>query len=112
MLQVLAVKHSLNGRELARVKVAEPEAFNFADGFDGNLAMDSLGRLYVTAGRAGNIIRVNREGRSEIFFPVWSIQLVLHLAWTVLCLSLKLDARVSFVLLHSTKQTAQLQPQP
>ena len=62
-----AVKRSLNGRELARVKVAEPEAFNFADGFDGNLAMDSLGRLYVTAGRAGNVIRVNREGRTDVF---------------------------------------------
>jgi len=62
-----AVKHSLAGRELARVTVAPPEAFNFADGFDGNLAMDSLGRLYVTAGRAGNVMRVNREGRSETF---------------------------------------------
>ena len=29
--------------------------------------MDSLGRLYVTAGRAGNVMRVNREGRSEVF---------------------------------------------
>ncbi len=63
----MAVKHSLNGRELARVIVAPPEAFNFADGFDGNMAMDSLGRLYVTAGRAGNVMRVNREGKSEIF---------------------------------------------
>ena len=29
--------------------------------------MDSLGRLYVTAGRAGTVIRVNREGRTETF---------------------------------------------
>ena len=61
------VKRSLDGREMARVVVAEPECFNFADGYDGNLAMDSLGRLYVTAGRAGSILRINREGRSEIF---------------------------------------------
>lgn len=62
-----AVKRSLNGRELARVRVAQPEDFNFADGFDGNLAIDSLNRLYVTAGRAGNVLRINHEGRSEIF---------------------------------------------
>jgi glucose/arabinose dehydrogenase len=29
--------------------------------------MDSLDRLYVTAGRAGTVIRVNREGRTETF---------------------------------------------
>ncbi len=61
------VKRSLDGRELARVVVAEPESFNFADGYDGNLSMDSLGRLYVTAGRSGSVLRVNREGRSEVF---------------------------------------------
>jgi sugar lactone lactonase YvrE len=49
------------------VVVAEPESFNFADGYDGNLAEDSLGRLYVTAGRAGCVLRVNREGKSEFF---------------------------------------------
>jgi len=61
------VKRSLDGREVSRVNVAESDSFNFADGYDGNLAMDSLGRLYVTAGRAGNVIRVNREGRTESF---------------------------------------------
>ena len=61
------VKRSLDGREIARVTVAEPESFNFADGYDGNLSMDSLGRLYVTAGRSGMVLRVNREGRSENF---------------------------------------------
>ena len=61
------VKRSLDGREVARVVVAEPESFNFADGYDGNLSMDSLGRLYVTAGRSGSVLRVNREGRSETF---------------------------------------------
>jgi hypothetical protein len=61
------VKRSLDGREIARVTVAEPECFNFADGYDGNLTMDSLGRLYVTAGRSGTVLRVNREGRSEVF---------------------------------------------
>lgn len=61
------VKRSLDGRELARVQVAEPEAFNFADGFDGNLSMDTLGRIYVTAGRAGSVFRVNRDGRVDSF---------------------------------------------
>lgn len=61
------VKRSLDGREVSRVNVAESDSFNFADGYDGNLAMDSLGRLYVTAGRAGSVIRVNREGRTESF---------------------------------------------
>jgi streptogramin lyase len=61
------VKRTLDGRETARVSVAEPESFNFADGFDGNLAMDSLGRLYVTAGRAGCVYRVSREGRVDTF---------------------------------------------
>lgn len=61
------VKRSLSGAVVAHVVVADSNAFNFAEGFDGNLAIDSLGRLYVTAGRAGNIIRVNREGRSETF---------------------------------------------
>ncbi|HEY9785286.1 MAG TPA: hypothetical protein V6D17_07790 [Candidatus Obscuribacterales bacterium] len=61
------VKRSLDGREVARIQVAEPESFNFADGYDGNLSMDSLGRIYVTAGRAGCVFRVNREGRSETF---------------------------------------------
>lgn len=61
------VKRSLDSREIARVMVAEPESFNFADGYDGNLSMDSLGRLYVTAGRAGTLLRVNREGKSEVF---------------------------------------------
>ena len=56
------VKRSLDSREVARIPVADSESFNFADGYDGNLAMDSLGRLYVTAGRAGTVIRVNREG--------------------------------------------------
>jgi sugar lactone lactonase YvrE len=61
------VKRSLDGREVARIQVAESECFNFADGYDGNLAMDTLGRLYVTAGRAGIVIRINREGRTETF---------------------------------------------
>ena len=61
------VKRSLDGREIARVTVAEPESFNFADGYDGNLSMDTLGRLYVTAGRSGCVLRVNREGKSEFF---------------------------------------------
>lgn len=61
------VKRTLDGREMARVVVAEPESFNFADGYDGNLAMDSLGRLYVTAGRAGRVYRVSRDGRAEVF---------------------------------------------
>lgn len=61
------VKRSVDGREIARVSVADPECFNFADGYDGNLTMDSLGRLYVTAGRSGTVLRVNREGRSEVF---------------------------------------------
>ena len=29
--------------------------------------MASLGRIYVTAGRSGTVLRVNREGRSEVF---------------------------------------------
>ena len=61
------VKRSLDGREVSRISIAESDSFNFADGYDGNLAMDSLGRLYVTAGRAGAVIRVNREGRTESF---------------------------------------------
>jgi sugar lactone lactonase YvrE len=61
------IKRSLDGREVARVLVTEPECFNFADGYDGNLTMDSLGRLYVTAGRSGTVLRVNREGKSEVF---------------------------------------------
>jgi sugar lactone lactonase YvrE len=61
------IKRSLDGREVARVSVTEPECFNFADGYDGNLTMDSLGRLYVTAGRSGTVLRVNREGKSEVF---------------------------------------------
>lgn len=61
------VKRTLDGREMARAIVAEPESFNFADGYDGNVAMDSLGRLYVTAGRAGCVYRVTREGKSEVF---------------------------------------------
>ena len=61
------VKRALDGRELARVQVADPEGFNFADGFDGNLAIDSLGRIYVTAGRAGSVFRVSRDGRVDTF---------------------------------------------
>lgn len=61
------VKRALDGREVARSTVAEPESFNFADGFDGNLALDSLGRLYVTAGRAGCVYRVSRDGRVDTF---------------------------------------------
>ena len=61
------VKRALDGRELARVQVAEPEAFNFADGFDGNLSMDTLGRIYVTAGRAGTVYRVSRDGKVDSF---------------------------------------------
>lgn len=61
------VKRTLDGREVARSVVAEPESFNFADGFDGNLATDSLGRMYVTAGRAGCIYRVSRDGRVDTF---------------------------------------------
>lgn len=61
------VKRALSGSAVTRIAVSDSQAFNFAEGFDGNLAMDSLGRLYVTAGRAGSIIRVNREGRSETF---------------------------------------------
>lgn len=62
-----AVKRTLDGKELARIKVADPEEFNFADGFDGNLAMDSLGRIYVTAGRKGNVYRINRDGKTDTF---------------------------------------------
>ena len=29
--------------------------------------MDSLGRIYVTAGRAGTVFRVNRDGRVDSF---------------------------------------------
>lgn len=61
------IKRTLDGREVARMTVAEPECFNFADGYDGNLTMDSLGRVYVTAGRSGTVLRVTREGRSEVF---------------------------------------------
>ncbi len=61
------VKRTLDGREIARIAIAEPESFNFADGFDGNLAIDSLGRIYVTAGRAGVVYRVNRDGRTDLF---------------------------------------------
>ena len=62
-----AVKRTQDGREVARILVAEPEAFNFAEGYDGNLILDSLGRLYVTAGRAGCVFRVGRDGRPEVF---------------------------------------------
>ncbi len=61
------VKRTIEGRELARIQVADPEAFNFADGFDGNLAIDTLGRIYVTAGRAGTVFRVNRDGKVDTF---------------------------------------------
>ncbi|HEY9790462.1 MAG TPA: hypothetical protein V6D22_08690 [Candidatus Obscuribacterales bacterium] len=61
------VKRTLDGREVARNTVSEPESFNFADGFDGNIAIDSLGRLYVTAGRAGSVYRVSRDGRVDTF---------------------------------------------
>ncbi len=61
------VKRTMDGREVARVTVAEPESFNFADGFDGNICMDSLGRLYVTCGRTGSVMRVSRDGRVDTF---------------------------------------------
>ena len=61
------VKRSLDGVEVARIPVAEPESFNFADGYDGNIAADSLGRLYVTAGKAGCVYRIMRDGRCEQF---------------------------------------------
>jgi hypothetical protein len=61
------VKRALDGREVARIAVSEPDSFNFADGFDGNIAMDSLGRIYVTAGRAGNVVRVSRDGKIDTF---------------------------------------------
>jgi streptogramin lyase len=61
------VKRTLDGREVTRSTVSEPESFNFADGFDGNIATDSLGRLYVTAGRAGSVYRVGRDGRVDTF---------------------------------------------
>ncbi len=61
------VKRTLDGREMARAAVGEPESFNFADGYDGNLSMDSLGRMYVTAGRAGQVVRVTREGKADTF---------------------------------------------
>jgi sugar lactone lactonase YvrE len=61
------VKRKLDGEEVARITVSDPDAFNFADGYDGNLTCDSLGRLYVTAGRAGCVYRIGRDGRSELF---------------------------------------------
>jgi sugar lactone lactonase YvrE len=61
------VKRSLDGVEVARIPVAEPESFNFADGYDGNIASDNLGRLYVTAGKAGCVYRLMRDGRCEQF---------------------------------------------
>lgn len=61
------VKRTMDGREVARVSVAEPESFNFADGFDGNICMDTLGRLYVTCGRTGSVMRVSRDGRVDTF---------------------------------------------
>lgn len=61
------VKRTLDGREISRSVVAEPESFSFADGFDGNIAIDSLGRLYVTAGRAGSVFRVGRDGKVDTF---------------------------------------------
>ncbi len=60
------VKYNLNSQEIARVNIAEPESFNFSDGYDGNLAMDSLNRLYVTVGKAGLIMRVNEDLETEI----------------------------------------------
>lgn len=61
------LKYSSDGRELARINIAEPESFNFSDGFDGNLAMDSLQRLYVTVGKAGMVVRVNQDYETEVF---------------------------------------------
>ncbi|MCW5821907.1 MAG: SMP-30/gluconolactonase/LRE family protein [Cyanobacteria bacterium TGS_CYA1] len=61
------VKRSFDGREISRITVADSDSFNFADGYDGNLTIDSLGRLYVTLGRQGCVIRINREGKAEEF---------------------------------------------
>lgn len=61
------IKRTADGREISRVVIAEPENFNFADGYDGNLTMDNLGRVYVTAGRAGCVWRLGRDGRVDVF---------------------------------------------
>ncbi len=62
------VKYGLNGQELARVNIAEPESFNFSDGYDGNLAMDKLNNLYVSVGKAGIIMSVNEDLETNIVF--------------------------------------------
>lgn len=61
------VKRTTDGNELARVVISDPDSFLAAEGYDGNLAMDSLGRIYITAGRAGSVFRLNRDGRTETF---------------------------------------------
>ena len=61
------VKRTTDGREIARFAIAETSSFNFADGYDGNLALDSLGRIYATAGRAGTVVRAGRDGKAELF---------------------------------------------
>jgi sugar lactone lactonase YvrE len=61
------VKRSMSGQELSRIVLCAPGDLLSAEEHDGNLTIDSLGRIYVTAGRSGRILRVTREGLVETF---------------------------------------------
>lgn len=61
------VKRSTSGEEVSRLGLCVANDFLSAEAHDGNLAMDSLGRIYVTVGKAGKVLRVNREGIAETF---------------------------------------------
>jgi hypothetical protein len=63
----MLVKYSISGQELSRFALCTSADLLPADGQDGNLTVDSLGRIYVTAGRSGRVIRVTREGVVETF---------------------------------------------
>lgn len=60
------VKRSMDGREVSRVQVSDSDSFSTGS-YDGNLTMDSAGRLYVTAGRAGTVFRINKKKKAESF---------------------------------------------
>jgi sugar lactone lactonase YvrE len=56
-----------NNKEVSRVFVCEPKCFAGLSAFDGSIAKDSSGAIYITAGRSGSIFRVDPTGKSEPF---------------------------------------------
>lgn len=54
------VKRSLEGRELSRIRV-DSDIFESSREFDGRFAVGDGGSLYLAAGRAGTVFRLNKE---------------------------------------------------